>query len=449
MITSKVSDYILSESFEQLPDSVVNKAKECFIDFLGVTLKGSKTKSGESVRSIIKSRDESTVIGHGKASTLEAGLVNGVSAHSLDLDDGHRMAQLHPGSCVIPAALALCESVGRSGKEFIESMVVGYQTAIALGMLVNPAHRNQGFHSTGTCGTIGAAAAACKALNLNQTQTIDALGLSGTQAAGLLESDHTGSMGKHLHAGKASQSGILSALLAEKGFTGSPTILDGDEGFFKAMAGIDPGKIDIGLLFKDHKILEVYFKIYPLCRHLHSSIDALLAIVKDNQIEPDEIKEIMVCTYKIAASHDSYHPTNTQALRQSLPVSLAVSLLNEHNRIKNIDNFNYQTDDNLYNKKIADLSKKVVIKEDLNLTKKYPLTRPSHVSVRTLDDQYEKRVDLPFGEPEYPLKKSDIRQKFISLNPKVDTEVFHIIENMETYSDIQHFMDEINRLTII
>ena len=156
----------------------------------------------------------------------------------------------------------------------------------------------------------------------------------------------------------------------------------------------------------------------------------------------------MVCTYKIAASHDSYHPTNTQALRQSLPVSLAVSLLNEHNRIKNIDNFNYQTADNLYNKKIADLSKKVVIKEDLNLTKKYPLTRPSHVSVRTLDDQYEKRVDLPFGEPEYPLKKSDIRQKFISLNPKVDTEVFHIIENMETYSDIKHFMDEINRLTI-
>ena len=445
MLTSKLSDYIISTSFDQLPENVLNKAKDCFMDFLGVAIKGSTTRGSESVRGVIKPGDESTVIGDFKASALDAGMANGISAHSLDLDDGHQLAQLHPGACVIPAALALCESRKRSGRELIESMVAGYQTAIALGILINPTHREQGFHSTGTCGTLGAAAAACKALKLNKTQIIDALGLAGTQAAGLLESDHSGSMGKHLHAGRAVQSGILSALLAENGFTGAPTILEGDEGFFKAMSGVDPSKTDFNLIFNDYKILEVYFKIYPVCRHLHSSIDALLAIFKDNHIKPDEIKEIVVYTYKIAASHDNYHPTNTEALRQSLPLSLAVSLLNENNRMNNLYNMNYPSNDKIFNHKVSELSRKIVIKEDVNLTKKYPSTRPSHVFVRTLDENFEQRVDLPFGEPENPLKKSDIKQKFINLNPKVDTKVFHIIENMENYQDINQFMDEINQ----
>lgn len=443
MLTSTLSDYIQSTKYEKLPESVVVKVKECFIDFLGVALRGSMTKSGESIKAIIKPVDESTVIGQGKSSSLEAGLANGIFAHSMDLDDGHRIAQIHPGSCVIPAALATCESQNDSGEIFIESVVAGYQVGIALGMIVNPQHRNMGFHTTGTCGTLGAAAAACKALDLDQTKIINALGLAGTQAAGLLESDHSGSMGKHLHAGKAAHSGILSALLAENGFTGAPTILEGDEGFIKAMSGFNSSKAIIDSC-NDYKIMEVYFKIYPVCRHLHSSIDALLKIAEDERIELNEIKEIKVSTYKIAAEHDNYHPTSTEALRQSLPVSMAVSLLNKYDRINRLYSNEYHIENVKGNKKIAELSERIIIKEDLNLNKKYPLNRPSKVSIQTINDLYEKTVDLPRGEPENPLNKSELIQKFKNLNPKLDMEVINIIEDIDSYDNINNFTADLN-----
>lgn len=113
----------------------------------------------------------------------------------------------------------------------MEGVIVGYEVGILLGQLVNPKHRNKGFHTTGTIGTFIAGVVASKLLKLDEKQTLNALGLCGTQAAGLLESDHGGSMGKVLHVGKASYNGILSAFLARNGFTGSGTIFDGDEGF--------------------------------------------------------------------------------------------------------------------------------------------------------------------------------------------------------------------------
>lgn len=443
MLTSKFSKFILSSSYDQLPGEVIENAKECFTDFLGVALRGSHTKSGEAVKNIVKSSDESTVIGHGKSCALGAGLANGIFAHSMDLDDGHRKAMLHPGACVIPAALSVCESQNRSGEDLIESMVVGYQVAVALGMIINPEHRNRGFHSTGTCGTLGAAAAASKAMDLGQRDIISALGLAGTQAAGLLESDHSGSMGKHLHAGRAAQSGILSALLAQNGFTGSETILEGREGFLKTMAGIDPAGVELDSYMEDYKISEVYFKIYPVCRHLHSSIDALLRAVEEKQVELEEIEAINVSTYGIAAEHDDYHPTSTEAVRQSLPVSMAIALLNHYQNSDNLVEFNYTS---LNQEDIQDITRKILIETDANMDKEYPQIRPSEVSVFTRKGVATTRVDLPLGEPENPLKKVDIQGKFRSLNSGVDVEVFHVIEKMNFYDDVKEFMDDLNSL---
>src|SRR5690606_800882 len=118
------------------------------------------------------------IIGWNKTRPLDASLANGVSSHSLDLDDGHRLAQLHPGACIIPAALALSEANEKSGKDFITAIVVGYQVAIQLGMILNPQHRNKGFHTTGTCGTMGAAAAASKILDLDLEGILNSLGLA-------------------------------------------------------------------------------------------------------------------------------------------------------------------------------------------------------------------------------------------------------------------------------
>jgi 2-methylcitrate dehydratase PrpD len=446
MILPQFSEYIWSTNYNQLPESVVNKAKECFIDFLGVTIKGSKTKSGSAVKNIIQNDGLSTVFGMGKTSALEAGLANGIFAHSLDLDDGHRQAQLHPGACVIPAALSLCQAENRSGKEFITSLVVGYQVAIILGLMVNPEHRDMGFHSTGTCGTFGAAAAACKALKLSQSKITNALGLAGTQAAGLLESDHSGSMGKHLNAGKAAQSGILSALLAQEDFTGSETILEGNEGFINVMVDNKDHKIDkqyIDEELKSYKILEVYFKIYPVCRHLHSSIDALLHIIQKKNIDSERIENIKVETYRIAAEHHNHHPDSNEALKQSLPVSMALALLNIKSGKNNLNEFDYPSTNPLFNQQINDLVNKIHIIHQEDLDKQYPHNRPAKVTVKTEKELYEKTVALSFGEPENPLKKSDILWKFHSLVPRTDGQFLQIMEKLESYNNINHFMEHL------
>lgn len=500
MITEKLADFIIQTKYDKIPKNAVEKAKICFLDFLGVALRGSQSKSGIAVTNILKGNlkdsNESTVIGHQKASQLDASLANGIFAHSLDLDDGHKLAQLHPGCCVMPAALSTCESQNKSGKDFINSIVVGYETAIALGMLVNPNHRTLGFHSTGTCGTFAAAAAACKSMNLKYDEILNALGLAGTQAAGLLESDHAGSMGKHLHAGKAAQSGVLSALLTENGFTGAKSIVDGKEGFLNTMVYPDTKieynktyniknnrannvntnnktdsvkksrinknedkKIDLG----KYHILDVYFKKYPVCRHLHSTIDAALDIL--NQINQDksegltdargcikyeQIHKIIVKTYKIAAGHDNYNPTTTEAVRQSMPVSLAIAISKGNLNLDNLDVTGNNVTEN-----IKKISNKIVIEHDKNFDELYSHMRPSDVTLITnrLDgcyskiykkNIYNKRVDLPQGEPENPFKKHGLIEKFHNLNPEIDLDVLKVIDNMESYKigDLMAILNE-------
>lgn len=422
MITEKFADFIISSKYEKLPQKVIDQAKLCFLDFLGVSFRGSKTRSALAINNIIKDNNESTVIGHKNASALDSALANGIAAHSLDLDDGHRFGQIHPGACVIPAALSACEAYNKEGKEFISSIVAGYEVAVSLGILVNPEHRNKGFHSTGTCGTYGAAAAACYALNLSKEEIINALGLAGTQASGLLESDHAGSMGKHLHAGKAAQSGVLSALLAKEGFTGASTIIDGNEGFLSATADLNVKgkKMDVG---KFH-ILDVYFKRYPVCRHLHSTIDAASSILNENNIKKEDIQKILVKTYKISANHDNYNPKTKEAIRQSLPVSLAIAIQNGNLSLENL-----KTDS-----EIAEISSKIVIECDENLDELYPYKRSSKVIIQTSDQSYKKQVDLPKGEPENQFTRNELMDKFNELNPYTSIDILQVLTDLENYN---------------
>jgi 2-methylcitrate dehydratase PrpD len=429
MITRELAEFIDTTCYSDLPEDVVDQAKLCFLDFLGVSLKGSRSESAKIVRNILSTGGESTVIGGDTATPMDATLANGVSAHCLDLDDGHRLAQLHPSACVIPAALALAESFEKSGKEFINALVVGYQVSIQMGMFLNPSHRQKGFHSTGTCGALGAAAAASKIMELDEKGILNALGLAGTQAAGLMESDHSGSMAKHLHAGKAAQSGVLSALLAKKGFTGAHSILEGKEGLFQAMGDLK----DQESLLKEHgsenttpeefEILKVYFKKYPVCRHLHSSLDATLNLIKNENIKASDIQEITVKTYKIAALHDNYQPETTEGFRQSLPVSTAIAIINGNLNMANIDISNWD--------KITEITTKIRIQCDEDLNKLYPQKRPAQVTIKSKNHFYTERIDLAKGEPENPFTKDELLNKFSILNPQVDVNILKTLDDLE------------------
>ena len=436
MITEKLANIIVDVDYDKLPEEVILKTKQCFIDFIGVALAGSKIPSSKTVKKIFSSGTGSSIIGSEKVNCNDASLVNGVYAHSLDLDDGHRFAQLHPGCSVIPAALSISELRNKTGEEFISSIVAGYQVSILMGMISNPEHRALGFHSTGTCGTFGATAACCKAINLGFEDTVNAIGLAGTQTAGLLESDHAGSVAKHLHAGKAAQAGVISTMLSENGFKGAPSIIDGNEGFLNAM--VIPGNLTSSSmetyknradnLFTNHKyhIMDVYFKKYPVCRHLHSSIDAAIEIYNQmvsKCVKDQDIVSINVKTYKIASEHDNYNPQTIEAVRQSLPVALAISLLNGDLNINNVE----------INSKILSLASKVVLKHDEEMDELYPSKRPSKVSVVTKKDSYNCLVDLPMGEPEHPFSQNELLEKFHFLNPEVDLEVLEIVNELETY----------------
>jgi 2-methylcitrate dehydratase PrpD len=435
MITRSVAEFIESTTYDDLSHDVVEQVKLCFLDFLGVSLRGSGSDGARIISDVINN-GKVTVIGGDGANPIDAALINGVSAHSLDLDDGHRLAQVHPGACVIPAVLALAESQNKSGNEFITAIVVGYEVAIRLGIFLNPSHRQKGFHSTGTCGTIGAAAAAAKILDLDEEEILNTLGLAGTQAAGLLESDHAESMGKYLHAGRAAQSGVFSALLARSGFTGAHTILEGDEGLLKAMGdfkvGIDshPQKGMTKSVSGKFGILGVYFKKYPVCRHLHSSLDAILGIVENENIEPGDIQDINVETYEIAAQHNNYNPTSVEGVRQSLPMTLALAIVRRSLNVEDIESI-FQDRMVEDNNEIRETANKIRIKSHEEFNKVYPQKRPSKVTIKSRYQSYQEQIDLARGEPENPFTKNELLNKFHTLNPHVDLSFWDVLEDLE------------------
>ena len=225
--------------FQTPSGEVVRKAKQCLLDTVGAAIAGSRTAEAKVAKRIapkLNPKKEATLIaGHGKVGVLEAAMANGIMSHALELDDGNRYAQGHPGVATIPAVLALAEKEKMKGRDVIPAIVAGYEVFGRVGAGGNPSHFNRGFHTTGTCGTFAAAAAAGRLLSLNESKMVSALGIAGSQAAGLFAFMADGTMTKTLHAGKAAKNGILAAYLAKEGFTGPAYILEDKRGFLQGL----------------------------------------------------------------------------------------------------------------------------------------------------------------------------------------------------------------------
>ena len=458
MFLQNISKFISNYRYEQATVESLTTVKAAFLDFFGVTYRGMEEQASEIALNTVEeifsgnfnSNLKASVIGTGiKTDILSAAFVNSVAAHVLELDDGHRGAQIHLGAIIFPTALAISEAYNLTGKEFLEGVVVGYEVGILLGQIVNPEHRNKGFHTTGTIGTFIAGVVASKLLKLDEGQILNALGLCGTQAAGLLESDHGGSMGKVLHAGKASYNGILSAFLARNGFTGSATIFEGDEGFLKAMVldnDVELENFSLETVLKDIgkvRVRDIYFKKYPFCRHLHSSIDTALKLKASIGDEYDHIQNIAVKTYSVAAEHDNFHPKNIEELKQSLPYAVAISLVVGEVSVDDINQLiefglldNYSTVDKVNS--IKNLARGMILISDDDLNKLYPSKRPSNVIIK-LDDTFRNGIFqnitlLPKGDFENPLQLRDLIDKFKGLNPNYNVKNLTVIDSIEDYT---------------
>jgi 2-methylcitrate dehydratase PrpD len=301
-VTRALSEYVVNLKFSDLPKDVVEGAKLCFLDWLGVTLSGSKEPLVNILAAVAEEqggKHQATLIGRKKrASLLQAALINGGASHALDFDDVHLGMVGHPSAPVFPAILALGEWKKVSGEQFIAAFIAGFEAECRVSSIVYPEHYLCGWHATGTLGHFGAAAACANLIGLTPSQTVYALGIAGTQASGIKQV--FGTMCKPFHAGKAAMNGLLSALLAEKGFTSSIDMLEGSKGFSRVFSTrMDPPKA-LERLGEDYAIRGVVFKRHASCFETHPAIDAVLALKGEQGLTADQVETIQLDAYTVA-----------------------------------------------------------------------------------------------------------------------------------------------------
>lgn len=248
--------------------------------------------------------------------------------HILETDDLHRESVVHPGCVVVPAAWALAEARGDSGRALLEAVLHGFEATTRVGMAVGPAHYRI-WHNTATCGPYGSAMAGAALLRLSDAEAVHALGNAGSQSAGLWQFLETGAMTKHLHAGHAAQAGLKAAELAAFGFTGPPRILEGEKGFFRAACpDADPAAV---LRAPDAawQLARTSIKPWPSCRHTHPAIDAAEELrLRLGAPAEDNIREIEVGTYQAALDVcDRAVATSDYEAKFSLQHAVAAALL--------------------------------------------------------------------------------------------------------------------------
>ncbi len=282
--------------WDETPPDAREVARHCLLDFLGVAIAGSREPLTDIlVNEIAKSErsTEASLVGRpDKASRLTAALINGAAGHALDFDDTHMAMGGHPSVPVIPAILALAETTGASGREVLEAIVVGVELECRLGALIGAQHYVGGFHSTGTLGAFGAAAACAHMLNLDEEGWLHAMGLAGTQAAALKSG--FGTMAKPLHAGRAASNGLFSALAARGGYTSNPAILETEAGFFATHAGAKPSPDDLDRFGGKFLIRDTLFKYHASCYLTHAPINAAQLLRGEHQLAPDAIEAVEV-----------------------------------------------------------------------------------------------------------------------------------------------------------
>lgn len=435
-VSELLIDFIYALKYEDLPPEVIGQAKKCLLDYLGTTLGGARTATADKVRNFLlhfEDKPQSTAIGyHQKTDLFKAALINGITSHVLELDDGDRRAAVHPSAPIISALLPLTEKENIEGEELVTGIVAGYEVALRVGRAIQPSHRNRGFHGTATCGMLGAAVAAAKVLGLSQEEMLFSLGIAGTSASGLLQFLEDGSEIKQYHPGKAAFCGLLAAYLAQSGFTAPHNILEGERGFFQAVSdNIDLSEITESLGQK-FAIRDVYFKLYAACRHCHAPIEATLHLRSQNKISKQEIEKIEVLTYQSAVDgHDNPLPQSEVGAKMSLPFSVAVAWERGWAGPEEFTSVYFN------NPEILALAQKVEVKEDPALTQLVPLKRPAMVRIFSRDGQkIEERVDLPQGEPENPVSEKELKEKFrnlasVSKSKEEIEKIIHAVEAVE------------------
>ena len=425
-ITREFVKFCAELRFSKFPQEVIDRVKYLTLDFIGVAARGSLEDSTKVMYRFVEEISTKTkggvIIGTKRYAPYQySALANGTSAHALELEDVNNEALLHPGCVIFPAAFAACEMVGADSKKFIEGVVVGYEVMVRLGIALGPSsHYAQGFHPTATCGVFGATVAASKILGLDEGQMLNAIGISGSQAAGSLEFLTDGAWTKRMHPGWAAHSGLISAMLGKKGFKGPSSILEGKYGFLHAYSSSSNVNKILEGIGESYKILRTSIKPHACCRYNQGPIDGILKIMKQEHLKADEVERLTVGVLKagfpivVTPEKLKYNPLSVVDAQFSMPFGAAVAILYGRASLEEY------TQEKVESPQVKEMMDKITCIENPELDKVYPKQWPASVQIRTKDGRtFSTWIDSPKGDPENPLSWDELIEKFHELTPSI------------------------------
>ncbi|RJF98227.1 MmgE/PrpD family protein [Noviherbaspirillum saxi] len=401
--------------FDDIPEPVVRRAEDLLLDWFGSAVAGACGRPVQLIEAFARQMgpadgDCEVLVSRRKATPLFAAMVNAAASHYAEQDDVHNGSVFHPAAVVFPSVLAVAQSLGSSGRELITAAVAGYETGIRIGEFLGRSHYRV-FHTTGTAGTVAAAAAVGRLLKLTPEQMLDAFGSAGTQAAGLWEFLRDAADSKQLHTAHAAASGLSAAYLAKSGFTGARRILEGAQGMAAGMSkDANPGRLT-DRLGQRWALAETSFKFHASCRHTHPAADALLQVVTKHALSPDSIAGVTAFVHQGAI--DVLGPVvDPQTVHQAKFSMGTVLGLIAHFQCAGMSEFDRYFDD----ARVAAFRGKVDMVLDDEVDSAYPERWLGRVAVRTTDGRVlNGRVDEPKGDPGNTLTREELEQKALRL----------------------------------
>lgn len=441
-VTPRLGQWVSELTLAAVPADVVAHLKLCVLDSIGCGLYGAVQRWGKIAGDVAVSfggGGVSSLFGRSeKVSPPDAALANGTAVHGFEIDDAHVSSSHHPGAVTLPAALAVAEAKAASGAELLTALAAGYEIGLRVGVCAGVTHSTSGYHVTGTVGAVGAAAAAAGILRLAPLQSAHALGIGATQAAGLYAA-RTGAMTKRFHAGRASQSGVLGAYLAEQGFTGS---LDALEAPFGGFMSTLHGQSDAATILTDlgthWEAARVGLKPYAACASAHTTIDGVREL-RGRGLDADNLARLTVWVSK--KSHINigwpYRPGDVIAAQMNGFYAAAVTLIDG-------DAFIDQYDERrLADPAILALMPRIDFVHDPELDRGGAAMRHAikMEAVRKDGSVLSTTIEQRRGSADHPLTTTEIEQKFRRLaaialsGPAVD-ELIGIIGALEREANL-------------
>jgi 2-methylcitrate dehydratase PrpD len=443
MWATRLGAYAVELSTADLSSDVRHAAKRCILDWLSATIPGGAEDPARFVAASLAEEvgsGSARLIPDGTLATARtAALINGTAAHTLEVDDIYRDAIYHPGPPVIAAALAAAQSRRLSGNDLIVAIVAGYEISNRIGRAIQPKHYDY-WHTTGTVGAFGAAAASAKALNLNARQAKHAIANAATFAAALQQAFRSDAMSKALHAGRAAETGLLCALMAEHGVTGADNMLEGERGFGNAMSE----DVDWAASFADigeaYTITRMTQKNHCCCGHTFAAIDGVLEICSTHDLSAEDIKRISVGTYKKALEVcGNRDPQTPYEAKFSLSYVCAMAALQGSVRLAAF------TPDWLKNADLRALMDRIDMRVDPRTEEVFPGHRSAYVEIETQDGKtIQHHAPTRKGDPDAPLSDTELEDKFRELAGTVleETQLTQLIERVWKIDNL----DDVNGL---